>query len=597
MKNKKLVGILMGIIVVLIIAIAVVLGISVLGKKEKTKDKNEETKTQQNKEEISEEKKEIDSLIFVKDGEFFYHNLTDSVNMQLSNNNDIVVDEEGDYEEAIYVLKSLMQMGPDGKTLFYPDKQEANDEKAALFYREIDNKNAEPTLVAEGIQSYTISKNMDAVVCHCYDTQTFETPLYYYDFSSAKKIANDVKEYHASKDGKKVLYLDNQGGLYLYADGTNQKVEPAVSSICYVGEDLSDFYYLKENGNLCRYAETEGPVVIASKVQQVVKVYETGEIYFVRDNSIRDSFMNYIENDAPEKAELCRELSAKTFVKEQYELYLYDGESEILLEEHLVAPNEESYPGTIMNYVDVNDNKPLLVYQAFNAEKMEKPKLSQIYAYEAESLVDAAFYGATDYCVTMGGQVMKIFQENPCNVIFNEEGTAICYMDNHGTLEEPSADLYKMEIEDDVLKQPELYDTNVIPEECYFLGENKLGYYKNKNIDNSQFFALADLYCNQELIAPAMLMGMYRYFPVSKKFLYYADWDFGNACGTLCEYENGVYNDCANAVHEMGETAGGKMYYLKDYNGDFGLGDLYILEDDGEKIIETGVLSVFAVSD
>lgn len=118
---------------------------------------------------------------------------------------------------------------------------------------------------------------------------------------SKEKIASDVDsvKFVVSDDGKKVVYLTSEGGLYLKCtDKEAEKIASDVSSLEYVSEDFSTMYYIKD-GSLYKQVEGADRVKIADNFYEYISAefYDSGEIYYVTSVTEEIPLKDYVIDD------------------------------------------------------------------------------------------------------------------------------------------------------------------------------------------------------------------------------------------------------------------------------------------------------------
>lgn len=240
-----------------------------------------------------------DFTLYLKDSEIFFSDLKkDSEAWQLTSR--LVDDEDVDdrylaSNEGTYILSSCICTSEDGKYIFFLDKISEDDGLFNLYYREIAKPEAEAIKVASDVRSYTVNSSATIVTYLKGD----EGNLYQYKLAedSKDKVASEVEGFEVSDDGAKIGYINSEGSLYLqYAGKDKEKIASEVSSLEYLTEDFKTVYYIKE-GSLYKQVEGEDCAKIASNVYDVIKIYETGEIYYLTREAGEISLMDYVTDD------------------------------------------------------------------------------------------------------------------------------------------------------------------------------------------------------------------------------------------------------------------------------------------------------------
>lgn len=237
-----------------------------------------------------------DFALYLKDSEIFLSDLKkDSEAWQLTSR---LVDTEDvddeDLADSGHTLGMYTCVSEDGKYIFFPDKV-GGDDGISLYYREIANPEADAIKIDSGVRSYTVNTSATIVTYLKGD----EGNLYQYKLAedSKDKVASEVEGFEVSDDGTKIGYINSEGSLYLkYADKDQREIASEVSSLEYLTDDFKTVYYIKE-GSLYKQVEGEDRVKIASDVYNVIKIYETGEIYYLTSEYGGISLMDYVTDD------------------------------------------------------------------------------------------------------------------------------------------------------------------------------------------------------------------------------------------------------------------------------------------------------------
>lgn len=183
----------------------------------------------------------------------------------------------------------------DGKYVFFPDKFSNVDKGFNIYYREISNQDADAVKIDSGIKFYVVNSSATVVTY----LKGEENNLYQYGMSddSKDKIASGVTNFEVSADGKKIYYLNSESGLYLKSSGEDkEKIASDVSGLVYVSEDFSTVYYVKDE-SLYKKVVGKEKVKIASDVTYVIKVYDSGELYYAKEVIEEFAYADLIVDD------------------------------------------------------------------------------------------------------------------------------------------------------------------------------------------------------------------------------------------------------------------------------------------------------------
>lgn len=106
-----------------------------------------------------------------------------------------------------------------------------------LYCRNVKKPKEEPIKIASDVTSYNVNKDGTKVI---YLNE--EGGLYSHDLKDSEKIASDVTEFYVDEDLEKVGFLKSDGGYYLH-NKDNEKIASDIESIEHVSDDLSVIYY------------------------------------------------------------------------------------------------------------------------------------------------------------------------------------------------------------------------------------------------------------------------------------------------------------------------------------------------------------------
>lgn len=235
--------------------------------------------------------------LYMKDNEVFFSDLKKgSEAWQLTSHlvdTDNVDDE--DLADSGYMFGRYTYISEDGKYIFFPDKVGDDSDGFNLYYRELAKPYAEPVKVDSGIRYYTVNTSATLVTY----LKGNEGNLYQYWIgeNSKDKIASDVSGFIASDDGKKIGYINSDKSIYLkYAGKEKEKIAGDIDTLEHITEDFTTAYYIKD-GSLYKQVEGADKVKIASNVSDVIKIYDSGELYYLSTESREIPLTDYVTDD------------------------------------------------------------------------------------------------------------------------------------------------------------------------------------------------------------------------------------------------------------------------------------------------------------
>ena len=238
---------------------------------------------------------EINYGLYLKDGEIFYNDYTDKGAREITTR--LINDSSVSNRELAYAkgnLSVLIAFSEDGKRIFYPDRINDSDDGFTLYYRNINKPEEEPVKIDSDIILYSVNSAGDQVLY----TKGNDQILYVHDLKDKQKISSNVTNYYFTNDFKKIGYLTGDSNYYnWYANKESVKLASDISYVEYVSHDLTTIYYMKD-GSL--YKQVEGSndkEKIASDIESVVNIYNTGEVYYAKSEEIEVNLLDYIEDD------------------------------------------------------------------------------------------------------------------------------------------------------------------------------------------------------------------------------------------------------------------------------------------------------------
>ena len=588
-----------------------------------------------------------DFTLYLKDSEIFFSDLKkDSESWQLTSRLVDTGDVDNDnLASAANTLSSYICTSEDGKYIFFLDKIGNDDDGFNLYYREIAKPEAEAIKVDSDVRSYTVNSSATIVTYLKGD----ERNLYQYELAedSKDKVASEVKGFEVSDDGAKIGYINSEGGLYLqYAGKDKEKIASEVSSLEYLTENFKTVYYIKE-GSLYKQVEGEDCVKIASDVYDVIKIYETGEIYYLTSEAGEVSLMDYVTDDmkatdasitkpsypdypnypscpswldydtdaeydaayaAYKKAwedwdaEYTRMTTEYNAARDAYLAKKNRDELRADLEEKTLEQSSYSlcfYNGTEAAVItDAFNNSdytyafdaPVIIYEAYNQSSLEKVKLSEVKSvYDIEEMVKAALFSSSERYIAVKTTATVVEQEKEArNFRINSSGTVVYYIDD--ILDEKSyGELYCITIANGVVGKAEVYDSDVYTGYCQFTGDDKFEYYKDYKDGKGE------LYVNKTKIDYDVNIYRTTVCSDSDKVIYLADWNDEKQYGTLKIYQNGESVKIADDVHSFSTMSDERILYLYDYSLNYYKGELHIWENGKTRKIDDDVVCVIPV--
>lgn len=578
------------------------------------------------------QQKEASYALYVKDKEVFFTDFSKQEPWQITSKFfDYDGVENGDFR-YMDGMAFLFRLSKDGKMLFFPDKIVENyySYGIPIYYRNLKSAQEEVNKIDADVDSRDYTLN-DAGTIVTYRKGS-NGDLYQFDLETGKKekYGNDVLSFNVSDDGQQLAYLDGHGGFYLKSGEEKEKIDGDVSAEASMSSDFTTFYYVKD-GSLYKKVLGQERIKIASNVSNVLAVYDSGEIYYVKAEKQEMVMMELIEDDlASQDAAITRperpqspyrwyysnseeyEEAYEAYKRENaayeetyqrfqeklkrdelrsyfaenkvgylvYRLYYYDGVRETAVGDERVSIVGEDYT----YYYNCSPRIPVVVFKLYNLATYIKPKLSEIesLSYSAEYAIRDAFYELAKQYIAVKDQFMSIEESTAKNFKVAEDGKTIIFLSNVD-LDEMlgNGDLYRITISDNTIGKPELYDTDVYQYNVCFMADGKLLYQKGHKGSRG------DLYLDKEQIDYDVTLYAMEYNENCNEIIYRVDYNAEEGSGTLKLYKDGNVSKIADNVYDATILSNGEVLYLYDYSNSYHRGDLYLYRNgEAEKIDE-----------
>lgn len=553
---------------------------------------------------------------YIKDSEVFYTSISKIKPWQVTDN---LVDGDGvDNSDLRYLAlyySYLFQVSEDGKTVFFVDKIGDSD-GFSLYYRAINKAKKEAVKISGEVESYQLNEKSNIVTYKKNDN------LYQYDMKESEKIANDVTSYYVSDDGKMMVYLDDEDRAYFKKTGKDkEKIDSDVEYIEHVSEECDTVYYIKDD-NLYMKSYGKEKEKIASDVYNVIKVYESGEMYYLKDASEEVSLLDYVTDDKkdedaamkepeyPKRAdydsadeydkaydeyrearqkywdkedrdELREELKEEELDLDCYELFYFNGKKS-----ESVAKNVDNYD------VEYAADKAVIAYASYGEGDIDKVKLSEIdYIWEVEDLVEDAMEEGKAWSVAVKTKTSAVSQEDADYFTVADDGTELYFLADISD-ENGHGDLYKAKVSGSKVKKAEKFDTDVYAESyAVSYTDDDITYYKDVDDDGET----GTLYIGKKKVSDDVKVNSDRYYAEQEIVLFLTDYDDDNNCGILNQFNGSKSVKIADDVYSYHVTAKGDIVYLSDYSTEKYRGDLYLYKKNKPKKIDEDVVAIIPV--
>lgn len=606
-------------------------------------------------------KNENNYVMYTKDEEVFFNGLKkDTKSWQVTTK---LMDYDNYSDTTLKSLTHMMDdsyyLSEDGKYIFFADKLDSTPDYGYyydfnLYYKETDKKDAEAVKIDSGIISYCVNDKATLV------TYIKDNNLYQYSVEddSKEKIDNDVTDWYVSDNGKIIVYKDNENNLYRIESGEDkEKLASDIFTVEYVTKDFKTVYYIKEE-SLYMQEIGEDKVKIDSDVRQVIKIYETGEIYYVTDGEESLSLMDYVIDD-----KLAEDNKITGYPSADYPVYPtkpsrwdYDSNEEYTdayyeWQDRVDEYNEEyervdsqfraevkvykekvkrdelrealkgrklSYTAFSLYYFDGNESKMITDsysydYNFENGDQLVVVEGKPVIAYKAYNMSDIGKHKLSDICGFSVDSSVSDFAEMIKLAVGTDRYIAVKDLATNIECEK-----YIEKIRINASGTLAYYFDNVSSSESYgdlyqisinkgVIGEAKLYdsdvyLYGCEFADDSRIMYLkdysnygGDLYIDKELIDYEVNHNLIQV--QSDKVVYITDYSSEKQYGTLKIYKKKETEKIDDDVTDFYITPDGRVVYLNDYSTKYYKGTLYVWENGDKKKIDDDVTGFIEIKD
>lgn len=564
--------------------------------------------------------------LYIKDKELVYSGLSGDPFQVTGGLFDTDIDNEEIFEGGSFFVE-YCQLKADGKILFYPDRINQDDDGGTIYYRYVDKPKKEPVKIDSEISIYSVNDAGDTM----YYIKGDSDNLYRYDVKKGEKekITEDVYSYRISDDFDTLYYLTFDDDLYMYNGNEPEKIDSEIENY-YTSESFETVIYIKEDALYMKKTGAE-KVKVASDVDSILAYYdETGEIYYTKENAEKNALINYITDDLKEKDsamaepqppqypsyfdydsqeeydkaydeyekayddylekkeeywdkeyrdELRAQLEEETTYSTIYSLYYYNGKEEKLLSENCLSYDER-----------MARDAAVISYNALDSENMEKVKLSEADSiYELKTAVSEAMSNSATRYIAVKDAVGTIKQkESIKSIVLSFDGKTAYFVDEVPE-DEFEGNLYKVDISDSKVGEPELYDSDVYYNGFGFLENGDIAYFKDYSASEG------DLYIEKELVDYAVYIGSIRFCESSGAVVYFTDWD--DYCGTLKIYSGKKAEKIGDDATGFVLLEDGKILYITNFSDSSYKGELYLYKKNKSEKVDDDVCCLIPPED
>lgn len=554
----------------------------------------------------------VERPLYIKDNAVYYVDSKSDSPVLISEK--LFKNEDVDPRSQLIIMNGT-QFTQKGNKVFYCEKIDIENNSFDLYYRLLNKPEEDPVKLAQDVVSYVVDDKGETVIyADVYNN------VYTHNMVERDKIVTEAKSVYFSKDRTKVMYLVEDGGLYVQIiGGEKDKIDSDVTVVYSVAEDNNFEYicYMKESDLYVKKADSD-KIKVDTEVLEVLCVYKNGGIYYTKENEVKgggtlldyvtypkemiESDKKLIDNRYASDWRARNEAFNRVWAKEVFEkvtvetfcsLYYFDGETSSMINDAYVDLNSgynyDSSAAMIFRSYDNVDIKKVDILDFVNAldekhqfrkdeekgvflSKEEYQNLS--YFDDFKKTILGAMESEETIYLAINGVLIEIEGEKlGNNFSLSTDGSTLYYIDNYDS-EKDTGDLMVANIVDGALSDAEVYDTEVSGGHAF--GEDVVIYVKDRKDDKY------DLYINKKLVEYDV--AEYYYIPKSNEIVYFTEFDSEKSIGTLNVYKDGEKNKIAEEVFaDVDYLDDGTVFYFLNFSKKSFKGDLYMYED-GESV-------------
>lgn len=416
------------------------------------------------------------------------------------------------------------------------------------------------------------------------------------DLKTSRVIAENVADYYLSKNNQKIVFYKSDNSIYTC--GTKSSETPVLidTNVTKVVTDKSNYevmYYIKDS-NLYKKEANSHRIIMAVNVIDAIILGDF--VYFTTEELYEKSFTEIFHDDAAAKDAKLSYPNPKDFTRTQSGATLFDAEGyKLALAEYenklirdAIRENYAENPATVTGYslylcersnnrrVDTylespyltyNECKEAILYSRYD-NNIYKPKTSSLTSLdEASRLIDMSLATRMDvdmHLLRKNKLPYEAFEEFPDGQITISQDAKYVYC-----IENAKGDygeLVRYDIANKSVRSRKIIAKDISD---YYVDEadsatviafsgDRLGVFTEE-----QYTHLSEQSCRD-------------FFYVDGAFFYYDDYDYTLKTGTLRTLRNGKSSVIDTGVREFDVRNYNTVSYIKNYDPDMNVGNLYV---------------------
>ncbi len=484
----------------------------------------------------------------------------------------------------------------DNEDLYYMAGVTA-DSIGNLYYKNLENKEAESVLIGENV--YHFLSSADGKACAYLVENGEKMDLYVFKDGQSQKIDEDIllqsSAYEFSQDGSYVVYKkgsEEQAALYMRTLSEKESVKLADTAVLnFIAEETDIFYYLEEKDGsyqLYQLPPGEETKLIAEQVTYAELMPNNKDVLYSAMRTEDTSFQQLIEDDITDLSSYDETRKAEIEAMRE-KLNGEEGMEPIFQDCYILTPSGSKIKvgETVISNVSLQDQSGFV--GGFSMVAPEPVKLSEITSFDEAmyTYYSALMYGQRNvFIADKTGKEYVLQNQNavPTSIQISPNGKLAAYFvqdqatgGNTLMVEALGSKRAPVEVQQDVEKMAFLGDSETL---VYYYnydgGMGTLGMYENGTAEEVQQNAV----------------GVY--FPEDKDEVYYmAGTDTATGSSTLLKFDGKGTTEIDREVFVFQYKENGKFAYLKNYDVVSGIGNLYYYDGKAGREVDTDVTAIY----
>lgn len=482
----------------------------------------------------------------------------------------------------------------DNEDLFYLTGINA-DGVGVLSYKDIKNKDGEPIVLGESVAHYINSA--DGKECAYLVKNGDKMDLYVYYGGQSRLVAEDILQengaYDLSKDGSYVLYKKSNGDkISLYAAVVEKDEEPTKLSdsvaLNLITEKSNMAYYLEQQGDtyqLYEYALGKEPQLVAEQVTYLEPMPNGQDVLYCAMRTDDTSLAQLVEDDITDISQY--DQTRQEAIEEIRRKMQEESMDPIFQDSYvLTAAGKKRIHDTVISAASLPGENGFVV--GYSMEAPAPVKLSEINSFDEAlyTYYSNLMYGQKEvFIADKAGNVYTLQETNvvPTSVQVSDDGKMVAYF----VPDEVTGGNVLM-VESLYGKKEAVEVQKGVEQMGFIQGSTDLIYFYDYNGGMGNL----GLYRGDAMELDQNTTGIY--FSDDKKEVYYlADPNTTTGNGTLMKFDGKNKEEIDQDVFSFQYKENGKLAYLKNYDFEKGLGDLYYYDGKATHMVDSAVTAVY----